>query len=105
MARVNLFGQEFRAEPIECRQDGSWKMRALEHTPRTFPGTIIEVRQSEIIEMAAAEAPDVSREKGLAELEAAMAEERKTLPTYAELVAKARKDGTIPRPKPPDDPE
>jgi hypothetical protein len=102
MARVNLFGQEFRAEPIECHQGGSWTMRALEHTPRTYPGKIITVRQSEIIEMAAAEAPDVSHETGLAELDAAMAEERKTLPTYADLIAKARKDGTIPRPKPPD---
>lgn len=90
MALIRWQGFEFHAEPIKQLPNGNYVMRAMQHGPRFVPGTEVEVTQHEIIEMASAETPPTHAE-GLAALEAAMAEERKTVPTPAELIAKAPK--------------
>jgi hypothetical protein len=105
MARVRLAGITLTADPVEQKPNGKWMMRARSHTGRTSPGTMIEIDQSDIIEMAAAEMPGYAPmpndltigpipedRVGMAELEKAMAEERKTLPTPAELIALHRKN-------------
>jgi hypothetical protein len=104
MARVRLAGITLTADPVEQKTNGKWLMRARMHTGRTSPGTIIEVDESDILEMAAAEMPGyapipndltigpIPADKiGLAELEKGMAEERKTLPSPAELIAAHQK--------------
>lgn len=83
MARVRWHGTEFRADPIRQLPNGNWLMEAREHGPRFSIGTEIEVRQGEIVEMAAAEMP-ASPDAGLKELEAGMAKERETLPPLAQ---------------------
>jgi len=100
MARIRWYGQEFTAEPIKQLPNGNWLMRSKEHGARFVPGTEIEVRQSEIIEMAAAEKP-TDPKASLGMLEAAMAEERKTLTPVTELLAQAPK--TVREPQPSDD--
>jgi len=105
MARVRFAGITLTADPVEQKANGKWLMRARSHTGRTSPGTMIEVEQGEILEMAAAEMPGyaplpedlhlgpIPADKiGLAELEKAMAEERKTLPSPAELIALHQKN-------------
>jgi len=114
MARIRAFGAEFAADLIKNLGDGLWVAKARAHTARTVPGTTIIVKQSEILEAAAAEMPGTSDSPsapaspslsagssiGLAEvkrflesqadLEAAMEEERKTLPSPADLLAQHR---------------
>jgi hypothetical protein len=118
MARVRLFGQEFTADLVKqvaptATGEAQWQAIARAHTGRTVPGTSIIVKQSEIIEAAAAEMPDQTGKpqlsasssapaaasatpsnEGLNELEAGMAKERKTLPSpgaiIAEMQAKAK---------------
>lgn len=92
MARVRVFGQTFSATPVRRLPDGSWIMTANEHAARCVPGAEIKVAAAEIIEMAAAETPDPAASQ--AALDAAMAEERKTLTPVAELLAAAPK--TVP---------
>lgn len=87
MARVRWFGTEFIADPIEERPDGSWLMRSREHTGRLSVGTEFVAKPKEIIEMAAAEIPPPAI--SMAALEAAMAEERKLLPSPQSLIAQA----------------
>lgn len=110
MARIRWHGTEFTATPIQDNGDGTWRMRAEAHTARTVPGTEITVKQGEIVEMAAAEIgpPEVIQAAGrmlrqndesFARMEAAMAAERETLPSVRDVLAKARKDGTLPRQK------
>jgi len=99
MARVRIFGTELTATPLR-EAHGGWYMRAEQHTSRTAVGTEFFVRRSEIVSMDGETVikfgnPDASR----GELEAAMAAERETLPKPAELIAKARKDGTVKNPK------
>jgi hypothetical protein len=67
--------------------------------PRWAAGAEIQIRQSDIVEMAAAETPMV-RDAGAAALEADMAREREALPSVQDLIAGARKDGTVVNPKP-----
>lgn len=88
MARVRWHGHEFTADPIRQLPNGDWLMKTKGHGPRFTFGTEVMVKPDEIVEMAAAETPPSD---GLAELEAAMAEERKTLTPVAELLAKAPK--------------
>ncbi len=57
MARVRMFGQEFTADLITDLGNGLWHAIARSHTGRTGPGTMITVKQSEILEAAAAEMP------------------------------------------------
>lgn len=94
MARVRMFGATFNADPIKDNGDGTWQMRSRAHTGRTAPGTVITVKQSEIEEMAAAEAPAGTNAPGLAALEFGMAAERKTIPTPQELIAQHRAAAT-----------
>lgn len=106
MARIHWQGHEFTADPVRQLSNGNWIMRAKQHGPRFTVGTEIEVTAKEIIEMAAAEKPpdggltDEDRDNigaairarsSMSALDLAMAEERKTLPTPAELIAKAPK--------------
>lgn len=86
MARVQWHGQNFNATPIEQYPNGDWLMESLAHGPRISVGTRIRVTSKEIIEMAAAETPPNPAESA-ATLETAMADERKTLPSIAELRA------------------
>jgi hypothetical protein len=83
MARVRLFGTEFNADPIEERE-GGWLMRSRAHTHRTAVGTVFFAATHEIVEMAAAEKPASA---GAADIEAAMAQEREMLPTFADIDA------------------
>lgn len=92
MARVTWNGETFLAKPIEQNPDGSWVMEALQHTGRTVPGTRITVQQNEIVpgSMPAPGQPDTTAapaDTGQAALDAAMAEERKTLVSPADLIA------------------
>lgn len=92
MARVTWRGETFAARPIAQNADGSWLMEATQHTGRTAPGTHITVQPSEIVAgtMPAAGQSDTTQplaDNGQAALDAAMAEERKTLPTPAQLIA------------------
>jgi hypothetical protein len=86
MARINWHGVAFNANPIEQLPNGNWRMISMEHGARVVPGTEIIVKQSEIIEMGAAEMPSDPSESQ-AKLEAAMAEERKLLPPIQGLLA------------------
>lgn len=86
MARIRWHGQEFIADPVRQLENGNWIMTAREHGARFTVGTEIEVKPGEIVEMAAAEAP--AADESQAKLEAAMAEERKTLPSVQELLKK-----------------
>ena len=93
MARIRWREGDFTADPVRELPDGSWEMIARTHSARTVPGTPVIVTKGEILEMAAAEQPGEASTSQAA-LEAAMAEERKTLPSVAELLAKAPK--TVP---------
>jgi hypothetical protein len=92
MARVRLFGTEFNADPL-YKVEGGWIMRSHAHTSRCSQGTNIFVSHAEIIEMAAAEQPGPVP-PGEDHLEAAMAAERETLPSFAEVDAKNGNAGT-----------
>jgi hypothetical protein len=85
MVRVRLFGTEFDADPLYEMPDG-WMMRSRHQTNRCAVGTTIFVKHSEIV---ANPAPVVA-----ADLEASMAAERETLPTFAEIDAKNGNAGT-----------
>lgn len=125
MARVRMFGTEFTAEVLKDNGDGTFLMKAKQHTARTAVGTQFTATRKEITEMAAAEmpgtdrikslpgidtmwvdAPDggtvaVSGDSGQSALDAAMADERKTIATPAEIIAAYRKDkGIEPAPAP-----
>jgi hypothetical protein len=89
MARVRLFGAEFNADPL-YKVEGGWIMRSRAHTSRCSQGTNIFVSNAEIIEMAAAEQVPPGEDH----LEAAMAAERETLPSFAEVDAKNGNAGT-----------
>jgi hypothetical protein len=86
MARVRLFGTEFDADPLYEMPDG-WMMRSHHQTNRCAVGTTIFVRHSEIVEWSAAQIP-------APDPEAAMATERETLPSFAEIDAKNGNAGT-----------
>jgi len=96
MARVRLWGAEFSAEPIADNGDGTFTMRAMEHTARASAGTTIRVKKGEIVSMAAAETPPSPNESAAA-LDKAMAAERETLPKPAELLAQFNADQTAKR--------
>jgi hypothetical protein len=87
MARVRLFGTEFNADPL-YEMPGGWMMRSRAHTPRCSRGTAIFVSHAEIVEMWAAEQPPADN------VNAAMAKERESLPSFAELDAKNGNAGT-----------
>lgn len=86
MAQVRWQGQSFAAKPIKQLPNGNWLMEAQEHGARFTIGTQIEVKAAEVESMDAA-APDAA--VSAAQLETAMAEERKALPSFRELMLKA----------------
>lgn len=105
MARIRWNGIEYVGDPVRLLDDNkTWRFKMHQHGPRWAAGAEIDVKQGDIIEMAAAETPMV-RDAGLAALEAAMAEGRETLPTVAQLLRTAREEGTLVNPKPPETPE
>jgi hypothetical protein len=59
MAIVNWHGKEYVGEPVRQAEIGDWIFRMQQH--RWAAGTEIQVKQSEIAEMAAAETPMVCR--------------------------------------------
>ena len=102
MATIRWHGTEYVGEPVRLLDNGDWVFKMHQHGPRWAAGAEIQVKQSEIVEMAAAETPIV-RDAGLAELDAAMAKDRETLPTVQDLIAAARRDGTVVNPKQPEE--
>lgn len=101
MARILWQGKEYIGDPVSQQDDG-WHFQMHQHGPRWAAGAVIHVKQAEIVEMAAAELP-MLRDAGLAALDHDMAAGRETLPTVQDLLATARKDGTLPNPKPAED--
>lgn len=106
MARVRFAGTEIAVDVIEKTPDGDYFVRARQHGPRTSIGTLIRVKRSEFTELKPTEDPGtpqfaaVEIENGIvdkvaevasqAALDKAMAEERKTLPSPADLIAQHR---------------
>jgi hypothetical protein len=88
MALVRAMGSTFNAKPIRQLDDGSgdWVMEALEHGTRFVPGTQVRVSQREIVQM---DAPAPTASATPADIQAAMDKERETLPSVAQLIAKA----------------
>lgn len=103
MARIRWYGQEYTGEPIRLLPDGTtWRFKMHQHGPRWAASCEIDVKQSDIIEMAAAEIPMI-RDAGLAALEVAMEQGREALPTVAQLLSTAREEGTLVNPKQPEE--
>lgn len=99
MARVRFDGSVITADPVVELANGGFRMRSRQHAPRLSIGTEFEVTKGDVVEMAAAEMPANSPipqdltighmpqdSIGLAELEFAMAQERLTLQSPAELI-------------------
>jgi hypothetical protein len=113
MARVRIFGSIFPAKVLKDNGDGTYQMEAKQASARTAVGTVFTATAAEVVEMAAAEIPPsgavaqpgsavaaatpapAPSNDGAGALEAAMAEERKTLPTPADLLAAFRQDKGI----------
>lgn len=107
MARIQWHGSTYNAEPVKPLEGGDWLMTMLEHGPRFAIGTLVRVKQSEIIEMAAAEMPATPAQSA-ASLQQAMDEERKTLPTVEQLIARRNEpsaDTTAPASPAPETPD
>lgn len=88
MPRIKAFGRTFNAKLIADMGNGVYRMEATEHTARTAPGTIITVNKTEVVDWG--ETGSAS-ENGLAAVDKAMAEERKTLPPVTTLLKGAEK--------------
>jgi hypothetical protein len=98
VAQVKIFGTIVSADVVRQETNGEWLMRSRVHAARLSPGTQFLAKKNEIIQMDAAEVPgyapipsDLEEKLSLAELERAMAEERKTLPSPAELITQHQK--------------
>lgn len=103
MARIRWQGQEYIGEPVRLLDDGTtWRFKMHQHGPRWAAGAEIDVKQGDIIEMAAAELP-IIRDSGIAALEVAMAAGRENLPTVQDLLRTAREEGTLVNPKQPEE--
>lgn len=84
MARIRWHGSVYTAKPVKQLNNGDWLMRSMEAGPRFTVGTMIQVKDADVVTLDDSEANPAAR---AAELEAAMAEERKTLQTVKELLA------------------
>lgn len=86
MAIVRFDGERVRAEPIR-KQGTGWIMRSLQYAARLVPGTEFFVFADDVITMTP---PDDGRPGAVADsrsnIDAAMAKERETLPTPAEVI-------------------
>jgi hypothetical protein len=86
MAKVRFDKDIISAKPISQEATtGDWLMEAQQHGPRYSPGTVIRIPEGDVLHMDDSEKP---ANDGQAQLEAAMAQERKTLPSPAEMLAK-----------------
>lgn len=84
MAIVRFDGERVRCTPV--RQEGScWAMKSLQHAGRLIPGTEFFILDGEVISMGPEE-QSIAIDHSLANLEAAMAKERETLPTPAQII-------------------
>jgi len=90
MARIRWHGAEYTATPVRQLPNGTWIMQVHQHGPRFTAGSEIAVKPNEILEMAAAETPDAG--DSAKALEAAMAAERKAMPSVESLIAKAKEE-------------
>lgn len=82
MAIVRFDEERVRADPIR-KQGNGWLMKSLQHAGRLSVGTEFFVFDDDIITMV----DTVGRpDHGRATLEAAMAAERETLPTPAQVI-------------------
>lgn len=82
----------FGAVPVQQLSNGDWLMRTLESGARFTVGTMIQVKEADIVKGTLYEDTKADPGARAAELEAALAEERKGLPTVAELLAKSKDD-------------
>lgn len=87
MAKIRWGGGTYAGRITETFEDGSAQVLMLEHGPRFTVGTVIEATAAEIVSR---DETDADPAKSVAVLEAAMAEERKTMTPVAELLAKAQ---------------
>lgn len=87
MAIVRFDGERVRADPVRKTGTG-WIMNSLQHASRLTVGTEFSVPDDDVISMGPSEQPvTIGRpDHGLAVLEAAMAKERETLPTPAQVI-------------------
>jgi hypothetical protein len=97
-------GIVFNADPVQQTAAGDWLMRARDHTGRTAAGTMVLIKQAEILEMASAEMPagtpliaPVNHPGSLDALENAMAAERKTIPAPSEIIGQLNARATADR--------
>jgi hypothetical protein len=81
MARVRACGGEFYAEPVEQLPNGDWIMRSLQHGNRVSPGTMVKVKAGEVLDQNAMPETD-----GMAQITAAMAKERETIPSVESIL-------------------
>lgn len=88
MAIVRFDGERVRADPIRKVEAKGWIMKSLQHASRLTVGTEFSVPDDDVISMGPSEQPvTIGRpDHGLAVLESAMAKERETLPTPAQVI-------------------
>lgn len=86
MARVRMFGTEFAADVVRDNGDGTYLLRSRAHTARTAVGTQFTAKAGEV----SLESGELPNDDGRQTLDAAMAAERKTLATPAEIITKHR---------------
>lgn len=89
MARIRWEGkQEIWATPIKLLPSGNWLMKAHSHGDRFTAGSEIIVTPDQILNMDAVRPVlDDQAAASLAQLEAAMATERETLPSPQSVIA------------------
>lgn len=87
MAKVRWGSTVFEAKPIEQLPNGIWVMEALVHGPRFTVGGQVHVQPDEVMDWGEA---SVDVAQSAAELDKAMAEERKTLPPVETLLLAAQ---------------
>jgi hypothetical protein len=92
MATVRFDNREIDCIPLRRNDDGSVVMISNQHAARLTVGTEFLAKPSEIVAMDESElsSPVMPKPspKSWASLEAAMAEERKTLPSPVDIIAK-----------------
>lgn len=87
MAIVKFDGQQVQCKPVrQVNGSTDWIMSSLQHTARLTYGTYFRVTADEIVKIDEHEVGVPGSRMGMAELEAAMAAERETLPTPAQVI-------------------
>lgn len=81
MARVRMFGTDFAADVVKKNDDGTYLMRARQHTARTAVGTEFTAGAGEV----SLDKSELPNDSGQATLESARAAELAKLPSPSEL--------------------